>query len=43
MSNKKALKSIQGLIKEGSYEAAAHEATTLLKSFKKDDADAAQV
>lgn len=43
MSTKKALKSIQLQIKDQSFEAALHEATTLLKALKKDDQEAAQV
>jgi superkiller protein 3 len=43
MSTKQSLKQIQVQIKDGELEGALHNATTLLKSLKKDDPDAASV
>lgn len=43
MSTKQSLKAIQVQLKNEDYEAALHNATTLLKSLKKDDPEAASV
>ena len=43
MATKKAIKSVKHQIEDGNYEAALHEATSLIKQLNKEDSEVSQV